>query len=95
MHNGKIVVGGHMEASIQVTTAIVRTHEDGGKYGDPWTWTCTAQIVGDTAYLYAALRAPTNAEARALKKIMRSIGVLHLIWERKNSKLERDTKFEL
>ena len=90
-----------MEASIEVlltaqgqSIALVRAHPEGGM-GNEWCWGCVARITGDHADLYLAPRAPTPSEARALLRAFRKRGVKTLEWERRNTHLDRTTRFEI
>ena len=83
-----------MEASIDVLVALLRTHEHGG-LGAEWTWVCAVQLVGQTAYLSGAARAPTIAEARAVKDALRAIGIREVAWERRNGPRARVTILRL
>ena len=82
-------------ASIQVLVGVIRVHPPGGRQGDSYTWACSCEIVGDTAYLYGAMAAPKPSERRAIRQALIDIGVRRVEYERKNTKLARVIRTEI
>ena len=82
-------------ASIQLLAGVIRVHAPDGHEGDEYIWTCACQIVGDTAYLYGAMRALKPSEYRAVRAALWDAGVRHVIYERKNTKHDREILVEI
>jgi len=72
-----------MYATIETLASVIRVHEDG--HEETYTWSCFAvfNLHCGTATLYGAIRAPTPREARALIRVLRSIGIGEIEWERR------------
>lgn len=62
--------------------AIVRIHDEGGVYGDPYDWSCTIEAIGDLAIFRATLTAPTQSGFRALQNAMKKAGFKKARWIR-------------
>lgn len=80
-----------MIASFETVAGIIRTHPE-GDYGAPYTWSCHAALHGDVAYLRAAMRAPTQDEAHAIKRLLAERGITEVRWERRNTARARETR---
>ena len=57
-------------AHFQPLAGCIRVLEPGGKFGDPYVWSCTALCQGDTVELLGAMEAPSNAVRRAVRDML-------------------------
>ena len=72
-----------MYATIETIASVIRVHED--NHEETYTWSCfaTFNLHCGTAVLYGAIRAPNLKEARALRRVLQSVGVIEIEWERR------------
>ena len=59
-------------------TAVVREHEDGQGFGDPYTWVITVEKIGTLAKLHGTLGAPRRIKQLAI--FLRSQGFTEVSW---------------
>jgi hypothetical protein len=60
---------------------VIRIHEKGGTYGDPYIWACTIGKKSDTTVMfYGALQSPPSLETIGI--CLLNAGFKELIWER-------------
>ena len=78
-----------------VSVGVVRVHALEGHHGDKYIWTCAFRIVLATAELYGAMRALKPSEYRAVRAALWDAGVRHVIYERKNTKHDREILVEI
>lgn len=74
-----------MEGTIQWMeghAGVLRVHEGTEDIPWPWSWVCTVDIIGDTAKLYGAVRAPTRQELKCIRRALAAAGVKVAEWER-------------
>lgn len=64
--------------------AVAIRYHGCGEYGSPFTFVCTALIVGDEARLFAAAGKMTPAVWRAVATALRRIGIRRATFERRN-----------
>lgn len=84
-----------MYATIETLASVIRIHEEG--HEETFTWSCfaTFNLHCGTATLYGAVRAPNLMEARALKRTLRSIGIVEVEWERRTGMAPGEHKMKI
>lgn len=71
-------------ASLQHLSSIIRVHNAGGGFGDPWDWACVVHWDSPTVVvLLAAQTAPTKEQAEAIGDELRRHGVETVLWDRR------------
>jgi len=70
--------------SLDPFALTIRYHGPGGAYGGPFTFVCTALIVGDEARVFAGMGTMTPAVWRAIATALRRHGIVTATFERRN-----------
>lgn len=70
--------------SITPFAITIRYHGHKGSYGDPFSFVCTAVVVGDEAKLFGAAGRMTPSVWRAVASALRGLGIVTATFERRN-----------
>lgn len=100
-----MTIGNRSQASFQILSyyyhrnidhivGIVRVHPEGGDYKDnsPYSWAATVEVYGDKAWLLGVTKPPKPSECRELRRLLRSIGVSRVHFERHNKRTRKVEK---
>jgi hypothetical protein len=79
----------HGAVSITPFAATIRYHGGGDGYGSPFTFVCTAAIVGAEVQLFAAAGKMTPRAWRAIGEALRQLGFNAARFERRNAVRKR------
>jgi hypothetical protein len=82
-------------ASLQILSGGIRLHPNGGVLGDAYGWSCWCIQIEDTIYLYGAMSAPSPSQWRAIRSLLKDMGIKHVVYERKNTKYDRTIRKDL
>jgi len=74
-----------MGATFEAITGTLRAGPEHRKYGDPWVFAATVQVLGDVAYISAAHGTYGTDTARALRKALRKQGVRRVVFHRQKA----------
>jgi hypothetical protein len=77
-----------MGVSLQVVTLQVRGGSNHEKYGDPYSYCCTVQVIGQTAHVSALCGNFTRKDFADFKELLSQYGVKDIDYER----LKREAK---
>lgn len=83
-----------LAASVQELAGAlaIRIHPPGGRFGDPYIWSCVVIPDGSVAVIHLVARAPKPAERRALVKALCERGFASARWERRRNGSSRWTR---